>query len=86
MPARDRLPNRRPTETIALIGRVRDIASRSDIFPDGRAGEVFLGADRADSPLDVLASDAALLTSLALQHGAGFRRSAAAGFRRSPMR
>ena len=38
-------------------------------FPDGRVGEVFLNADRSNSLLDVLASDAAILASLALQHG-----------------
>ena len=39
-------------------------------FPDGRVGEIFLNADRSDSLLDVLASDAAIAVSLALQHGA----------------
>jgi hypothetical protein len=38
-------------------------------FSDGRVGEVFLNADRSNSLLDVLASDAAILASLALQHG-----------------
>jgi hypothetical protein len=38
-------------------------------FPDGSVGEVFLNADRADSLLDVLTSDAAILASLALQYG-----------------
>jgi hypothetical protein len=38
-------------------------------YPDGEVGEIFLNADRSDSLLDVLTSDAAILASLALQHG-----------------
>src|SRR5258708_884071 len=69
MPARDRLPNRRPAETIAFERDGSRYCLTVGYFPDGRVGEVFLNADRADSLLDVLASDAAILTSLALQHG-----------------
>ena len=39
------------------------------VYPDGRLGEIFLNADRANSLLDFLMSDAAILASLALQHG-----------------
>jgi hypothetical protein len=39
-------------------------------YPDGRVGEIFLNADRANSLLDFLMSDAAILASLALQYGA----------------
>ena len=39
-------------------------------FPDGRIGEVFLNHDRGDSLLDVLTSDAAIITSIAMQYGA----------------
>jgi hypothetical protein len=38
-------------------------------FPDGKVGEIFLNAARGNSLLDVLASDAAILASLAIQHG-----------------
>jgi hypothetical protein len=38
-------------------------------YPDGRIGEIFLSADRANSLLDFLMSDAAILASLALQYG-----------------
>jgi hypothetical protein len=67
--ARDRLPNRRHAETIAFERDGSRYHMTVGYFPDGRVGEVFLNADRADSLLDVLASDAAILTSLALQHG-----------------
>src|SRR5882757_3829844 len=69
MPARDRLPNRRPAETIAFERGGSRYCLTVGFFPDGRPGEVFLNADRANSLLDVLASDAAILASLALQHG-----------------
>ena len=40
------------------------------LYPDGRVGEIFLSAEHANSLLDVLAHDAAILASLALQYGA----------------
>jgi hypothetical protein len=73
MPARERLPNRRCAETIAFERDGSRYQMTVGYFPHGRVGEVFLNADRTDSLLDVLASDAAILTSLALQHGCGLR-------------
>jgi hypothetical protein len=69
MPARNRLPNRRPAETIAFERDGSKYQMTVGFFPDGRVGEVFLNADRADSLLDVLTSDAAILASLAMQYG-----------------
>jgi hypothetical protein len=69
MPARDRLPNRRPAETLAFDRDGSKYRMTVGYFPDGRPGEIFLNADRVDSLLDVLTSDAAILASLALQHG-----------------
>jgi len=68
-PARNRLPNRRANETIAFERDGSRYRLSIGYFPDGTVGEVFLNADRGDSFLDVLASDAAILASLALQHG-----------------
>lgn len=68
-PRRDRLPNRRPAETIAFDRDGSKFQLTIGYFPDGRVGEVFLNADRGDSLLDVLTSDAAILASLALQYG-----------------
>jgi hypothetical protein len=70
MPARNRLPNRRPAETIAFERDGSQYCLTIGYFPDGSVGEVFLNHDRGDSLLDVLTSDAAILASLALQHGA----------------
>jgi hypothetical protein len=68
--ARNRLPNRRACETIAFERDGSRYCLTIGYFPDGRVGEIFLNADRSDSLLDVLASDAAIAVSLALQHGA----------------
>jgi hypothetical protein len=70
MMARDRLPHRRPNETLTFERDGSRYQMTVGYFPDGTAGEVFLNADRGDSLLDVLTSDAAILVSLALQHGA----------------
>ena len=68
-PTRNRLPNRRPSETLSFERDGSRYQMTVGYFPDGAAGEIFLNHDRSDSLLDVLASDAAILASLALQHG-----------------
>jgi hypothetical protein len=69
VPQRDRLPNRRPAETIAFERDGSQYCLTIGYFPDGSVGEVFLNHDHGDSLLDILTSDAAILASLALQHG-----------------
>jgi hypothetical protein len=63
---RDRLPNRRGHELehggfryTAGIGR----------FDDGRLAELFLDRSKGGTAVDVSARDAAVVASLALQHG-----------------
>jgi hypothetical protein len=68
-PVRDRLPNKRDCETIAFERDGSHYRMTVGFYPDGRLGEIFLNHDRGDSLLDVWASDAAILASLALQHG-----------------
>ena len=67
--ARKRLPNRRSAQTIAFERDGSHYQMTVGFYPDGRPGEIFLNHDRSDSLLDVLTSDAAILASLALQHG-----------------
>lgn len=69
-PERKRLPNRRRAETITFQRDGARFEMTVGYYPDGRVGEVFLNADRANSLLDFLMSDAAILASLALQYGA----------------
>jgi hypothetical protein len=69
-PERNRLPNRRPAETIAFEHGGAAFTLTIGRYEDGRIGELFIGAAHTNSALDVLASDAAIAISFALQHGA----------------
>jgi hypothetical protein len=69
-PRRDRLPNRRSAVTTSFERDGARFEMTAGYYPDGRPGEIFLSADRANSLLDFLMSDAAILASLALQYGA----------------
>lgn len=70
MTTRHRVANRRSHETIAIehegqrykVGLGREV-SKVEIV------EVFLNAQKVNSPLDVLASDGAILMSMLLQYG-----------------
>ena len=67
---RARLPNRRGSISTSFEASGARFEMSAGYYPDGRIGEVFLNADRANSLLDFLMSDAAILASLALQYGA----------------
>ena len=72
---RSRPANRRSHETIAIehegqrykIGLGREVCIERGTL--GPIVEVFLNAQKANSPLDVLASDGAILMSLLIQYG-----------------
>jgi hypothetical protein len=66
---RDLLPTRRASENRALAQNNLNFQMTIGFYPDGRPGEIFLNAEHANSLLDVLAHDAAILASLALQFG-----------------
>ena len=70
MIARERLPNRRHSQTFSLECAGLHYTASASWFDDGRLGEVFLGNHRADSHADACAKDAAILASIALQFGA----------------
>jgi ribonucleoside-diphosphate reductase alpha chain len=66
---RRRLPDRRGSITFTLeAGGLRFTATVSQ-FADGAIGEVFLQDSKADSTAGIMASDAAIAASLALQFG-----------------
>lgn len=69
MTGRCQLPNRRVARTVefALDG-VLYIASLG-FFPSGGLAEVFLRAGKPGSAVETAAHDAAIILSLALQHG-----------------
>jgi hypothetical protein len=67
--ARERLPNRRASETFNFeVEGLRYCATFSR-FADGRIGEIFVANYKVGSQSDTNARDAALAASLALQHG-----------------
>jgi hypothetical protein len=66
---RERLPNRRAAETfdVEAVGmRYRATIGRYD---DGRLAEIFLVNHKAGSQAGIMASDAAVVASIALQYG-----------------
>ena len=66
---RERLPNRRQSETFTFsIGPIRYTAIVSR-FHDGRLAEIFLNSGKAGSGTDVAAKDSAVVASIALQFG-----------------
>jgi hypothetical protein len=67
---RERLPDRRSSETfdVDVAGRrYRVTVSR---YADGRLGEIFISNNKAGSDSDTAARDSAIVCSIALQFGA----------------
>jgi hypothetical protein len=70
METRQRLSDRRASESLSLeLDGLRSHATVSR-FDDGRLAEVFLNYNKAGNQADTNARDAAILLSFALQHGA----------------
>ncbi len=65
---RERLPNRRGCELIAFEHAGQKWTACAGRFTDGRLAEIFIEGPK-DSALLALARDAAILASIALQHG-----------------
>jgi hypothetical protein len=68
--ARDRLPNRRASETFGLECAGLTYTCTISRFADGRVAEVFLSNHKNGSHADTAARDAAIACSIALQYGA----------------
>jgi ribonucleoside-diphosphate reductase alpha chain len=69
MTARERLPNRRASETFNLECNGLRYTATISRFADGRCAEIFLTNHKAGSQADANARDSAVVCSLALQHG-----------------
>jgi len=67
---RQRLPNRRASETFGVECEGLSDTAIISRFPDGRLGEIFLTNTKAGSGADTAARDAAIAVSIAFQHGA----------------
>ena len=70
MIARQRLSNRRPSETFELEAGGLKYTCTFSLFPDGRISELFLNNSKSNSASDTNARDAAITFSIAVQHGA----------------
>jgi len=69
MTARRRLPDRRLAETFELECAGLRYTCTIGRFHDGRVAEIFLSNHKSTSASDANARDAAIVASLALQHG-----------------
>jgi hypothetical protein len=67
---RQRLPNRRASETFSLECAGLSYLATVSRFDDGRIGELFLTNHKSNSAADTNARDAAIAFSIAVQHGA----------------
>jgi ribonucleoside-diphosphate reductase alpha chain len=66
---RRRLSDRRSCETFGLEIQGLSFTATVSRFADGEVAEIFIGSNKAGSAAGIMASDAAIAASLALQHG-----------------
>jgi hypothetical protein len=66
---RERLPNRRASETFGYECNSSHCLATVSFFSDGRLAEIFISNAKAGSHSDSAAKDSAVVCSLALQHG-----------------
>jgi hypothetical protein len=69
MSVRQRLPNRRASETFRFECNGQPCLATVSRFGDGRLAEIFISNAKAGSHSDSAAKDAAVVRSIALQHG-----------------
>ncbi len=69
MTSRERLPNRRPSETVTFDHDGTSYALTIGFYLDGRPGEAFTGNAKVGSGVEAVLDDAAILISLLLQNG-----------------
>ena len=67
--SRERLPDRRPSETMTFDHDGTSYALTIGFYLDGRPGEAFTGNAKVGSGVEAVLDDAAILISLLLQHG-----------------
>lgn len=69
MTARHRLPERRQHEGLSFRHGGFDFTAGVGRFDDGRLAELFLTGSKSGTAIDAWTHDAAIVASLALQHG-----------------
>jgi hypothetical protein len=63
------LPQRRAAETFTVVCRNQPVTITAGFYDDGAVGEVFIDTGKSGADLAHVARDAAVVISLALQHG-----------------
>jgi hypothetical protein len=69
MTAREKLPNRRLSETFDIDVNGRPYRCSISRYADGRLAEIFLSNNKSGSDSDCAARDSAVVASICLQHG-----------------
>lgn len=85
---REALPNRRNQESVAFDYESQHWIMSVGRYEDGRLAEVFISSNKSTSGMAAMARDAAVLISIALQHGVpaeGLRRSLTRDESNAPM-
>jgi hypothetical protein len=70
MMQRNRLPDRRRGESLEFYHGNLGFTATIGRFRDGRIGELFINSHKTSGDLEAVARDAAIIVSIALQHGA----------------
>jgi ribonucleoside-diphosphate reductase alpha chain len=70
MTGRERLPNRRASESFNFECAGLKYVATVSRYSDGRIGELFISNHKSNSGADTSARDAAITFSFAVQHGA----------------
>lgn len=68
--AREPLPQRRRSTNATFRFRGQPVEIQMGFYEDGRLGEIFLNTYTFGSEMDTMMHDVAIVTSIALQHGA----------------
>jgi hypothetical protein len=66
---RERLENRRPSELFEVESLKLPFTVSVSKYSDGRLAEIFINNHKAGSAAGIMASDLAVVCSIALQHG-----------------
>jgi hypothetical protein len=69
MSMRSVLPNRRASETFEVRHLGQRVIVTTGFYSNGRIGEAFVSAPKVGSNMEAIARDAAVLLSIAIQHG-----------------
>jgi hypothetical protein len=69
MTARERLPNRRRSESFEFRHNGFAFTASAGFFENGHLGELFLSSHKPGSPIEAIARDSAVTVSIALQFG-----------------